>query len=340
MVAAPRPGLVPVLAVLTDELARPILQGGLIALLLALVLAYGLARWIADPLQRLIGAAQEFPDKIGEASSSARGRPTARHAVPEGGPHEVRELTRAFNEMVGRVEASQRSQKDLVANVSHELKTPLTAIQGFSQALVEGAVETPEARDHAAQVILGEAERMHRMVLQLLDLARIDAGTSEMQRSDVDICRLLSGVVEKFRGLAEQGGIQLELDCARDIPLFAGDGDRLAQVFTNLVDNAIKFTPGPGQITVQAKAEPQEVRVSVADTGVGISKGDLPQVFDRFYQADSSREGGKGGGAGLGLAIVKEIVAAHGGKINVRSTPGRGTEFIVHLPVHDGNLKA
>ena len=159
MVAAPRPRVVPVLAVLTDELSAPFLEGGLIALLFSLILAFVIARWVADPLQGLVASARTFPSQV-------------LRPVLERGPHEVRELTRAFNAMLARVQAGQNSQREFVANVSHELKTPLTSIQGFAQALMDGTADTSEARQQAAQVIYNEAGRMHRMALDLLDLAR------------------------------------------------------------------------------------------------------------------------------------------------------------------------
>jgi two-component system OmpR family sensor kinase len=340
LVAAPRPGLAPLIAVVTDELARPILQGGLIALLLALVLAYGLARWIADPLQRLIAAARQFAVKTGRDGFPTVGATNPARPVPEGGPHEVRELTQAFNAMVARVQASQRSQRDLVANVCHELKTPLTSIQGFAQALLEGAADTPSERQHAAEVIHDEAGRMDRMVVDLPDLAQLDAGTADLQVSAVDPGALLMGIVDRFRPMASAAGVELGLEIASGMPTFAGDGDRLAQVFANLLDNALKFTPRNGRIEVKARAQDDEVLVSVMDTGAGIANEDIPHIFDRFYQADAAREGGEKHAAGLGLAIVHEIVSDHGGRISVRSTPERGTEFTVHLPVHSGIRQA
>jgi signal transduction histidine kinase len=339
LVAAPRPKLVPALAVVTDELALPFVQGGLIALLLSLVLAYVLARWIANPLQQLVSAVRRLPartpaDSMGSGRETQVGGPFGgAPRVPERGPIEVRELTRAFNEMTGRVLASQRSQREFVADVSHELKTPLTSIQGFAQALIDGAAETPAARQHAAEVIYNEAGRMHRMALDLLDLARLDAGTAKLEISTVDMRVLLEGVVEKFRPLAAAAGVGMTLSMAGQLPAVEGDGERLGQVFANLVDNAIKFTPRDGTITLEAIRDLREVRVSVTDTGPGIEEQDLPHVFDRFYQADSARGGGEKHGAGLGLAIVQEIVAAHGGRIKVRSRPGGGAEFVVQLPL-------
>jgi signal transduction histidine kinase len=130
--------------------------------------------------------------------------------------------------------------------------------------------------------------------------------------------------------------VNLDLELASDLPVLIGDGDRLAQVFTNLVDNALKFTPRDGKISVRAIKDKGEVQVSVADTGRGIPAAAIPHIFDRFYQADPSRAGGDRHGAGLGLAIVREIVVAHGGRISVRSAQGRGTAFIVHLPLSPG----
>ena len=323
VVAAPRPR-VPVLNIFADEFFRPILQAGGIALLLSLVLAYALSRWVADPLQQVVVAAHKYP--------SEEMKP-----VTPRGPREVQDLARAFNSMVGRVHASQGSQKDFVANVSHELKTPLTSIQGFAQAILDDTASTPESRKQAAQIIYDESGRMHRMALDLLDLARLEAGTADLEMSDVDLKVLLQGIVDKFTPQAQKANVTLRLDVPGDVPSVTGDGDRLAQVFTNLVDNALKFTPANGTITLSAKKAEGEVEVSVTDSGIGVESEALPRLFDRFYQADPSRSGGETAagrrGAGLGLAIVKEIVEAHGGKIGVRSQVGRGTTFVIHLPL-------
>lgn len=319
MVAALRPKLT-TWSILTDELFMPLVEGGLIALLLSLVLAFVLARWVADPLQNVVAAARTVPAD-------------AAQLVEPSGPQEVQELTRAFNAMVGRVQSSQKSQRDFVANVSHELKTPLTSIQGFSQAILDGTADSPEALHQAAEVIYNEAGRMHRMALDLLDLARLEAGTADLKMSPVDMKALLNGVMEKFAPMASRSLVNLKLDLAGDLPIFTGDGDRLAQVFTNLVDNALKFTPSNGTVTLRAVQDMGELQVSVGDTGRGIPAQAIPHIFDRFYQVDSSRAGGERHGAGLGLAIVQEIVAAHGGRISVRSAEGRGTAFIVHLPL-------
>jgi two-component system sensor histidine kinase ResE len=187
----------------------------------------------------------------------------------------------------------------------------------------------------AAEIIYNEAGRMHRLALDLLDLARLDAGTADLKMVPVDITALLNSIIEKFKPLAGVAGINLKVSLPGSMPTIIGDGDRLAQVFTNLVDNALKFTPRDGTVTLRAIQDKGEVQVSVSDTGKGIPAEAISHIFDRFYQADGSRANGdKGGaGAGLGLAIVHEIVAAHGGRISVRSALGRGTGFIVHLPL-------
>jgi signal transduction histidine kinase len=321
VVAALRPR-VPVLGIFTDEFLLPTLEGGLIAFFLSLILAFALSRWVADPLQQVVTAARKYP----------QGSEVMTPVAPQG-PHEVQDLTRAFNSMIGRVQSSQQSQRDFVANVSHELKTPLTSIQGFAQAILDDTANTPETRKQAAQIIYDESARMHRMVLDLLDLARLDAGTADLKMSPVDVGALLRGIVEKFTPQATKAGVDLIVNVSADLPSLNADGDRLAQVFTNLVDNALKFTPVHGRVTLSAQKAGVEMEFSVADTGLGVASEALPRLFDRFYQEDSSRAGGEKHGAGLGLAIVKEIVQAHGGKIGVRSQVGHGTTFTIHLPL-------
>ena len=249
------------------------------------------------------------------------------------GPHEVRDLTQAFNAMVTRMQSSQNSQRDFVANVSHELKTPLTSIQGFAQAMLDGTADTSEARKQAAEVIYNESARMHRMVLDLLDLAQLDAGTADLKMSPLSMPALLNAITEKFSPMANKAGVTISVDAPANLPVLLADGDRLAQVFTNLVDNAMKFTSAGGTIQLQAQMVGGEMQVSISDTGRGIPASALPHVFDRFYQADISRSRSKKHGAGLGLAIVLEIVQAHGGRISVRSQDGQGTTFVVNLPL-------
>lgn len=319
VIAAPRPRI-SIVTIIADEFLPPFLQSGLIALLLSLVVAFFFARWIADPLQKVVMAARAMP--------SAEIKP-----VEPQGPHEVQDLTRAFNAMIQRTQASQKSQRDFVANVSHELKTPLTSVQGFAQALLDGTADTQEARQQAAQVIYNESGRMHRMVLDLLDLARLDAGTADIAMSPVHMPALLNAIREKFAPQSQKAGVEIKVEAATNLPSLFADGDRLAQVFANLVDNALKFTPVGGVVSLNASVVNAEMKISVTDTGAGIPAEAQVHIFDRFYQADPSRRGGEKHGAGLGLAIAQEIVLAHGGKISVHSRLGEGTSFDVFLPL-------
>ena len=320
MVAAPRPRF-SLVNIFSDEFLPVILLSGGIALLLSIVVAFLFSGWIANPLQRVVNAAAEMP--------SAEAKP-----VKVAGPHEVQELTRAFNSMVERVQAGQRSQREFVANVSHELKTPLTSVQGFAQAILDGTADTDETRQQAAQVIYNESARMHRMVLDLLDLAKLDAGTADMKMTPVNIGALLNGVAEKFTPQSQRAGVTIEVEVPPDLPPLIADGDRMAQVFTNLTDNALKYTPSGGVVSLKAAMDDHaQMKISVHDTGAGIPAEAQARIFQRFYQADPSRQGGETHGVGLGLAIAQEIISAHSGRISVRSHIGEGTTMEVILPL-------
>ena len=333
LVAVPRPA-VPFLKILSDELVVPILGAAIVALIVSLLVAFWLARWIGGPLQRVVVASRNMP--------STRIRP-----IQTDGPQEVQELSRAFNEMNARVVSTQESHREFVANVSHELKTPITSIQGFAQAILDGTADTPDSRQQAAKVIYEEAGRMHRMVLDLLELARLDAGTLDLQFTPVDIPALLHNIAEKFAPQSQAAGVTIRVE-AEALPAVMVDGDRLAQVFSNLVDNALKNTAAEGQISLTATQVDSDIQVEVTDTGCGIPPEALPHIFERFYQADPARSGGKKHGSGLGLAIAREIINAHGGKIGVRSTQQPdlngagvpGSTFTVRIPLSTTEVNA
>ena len=311
-----RPAL---LAWFAENLLPPLIQAGVVALVLSALLAVLISRSVSSPLRQVANAAQAI----------ARGETGTRAAVS--GPREVQELAGSFNTMADQVEAAQRSQRDFVANVSHELKTPLTSIQGFSQALLDGTAASPNDTARAARVIHDETERVRRMVDDLLILARFDAGQIEMARDPVHLTPLLRACVEKLGPQAETGRVGLTLDVDEGLAA-QGDGDRLAQVFTNLLDNAVAHTPAGGKVTIAASPCEQAgtVEVVITDTGEGIPVDELPRVFERFYQVDKARRRSRG--AGLGLAITKEIVEAHGGNIAAESVVGLGSKFTVRLP--------
>jgi signal transduction histidine kinase len=317
----PRPSLRQVFAFFGQTFFVPLVEAGLIGLALAAGLAVLIAGSVARPLGRMSRAARRI----------AGGDYRQRVAVE--GPKEVRALAVSFNEMAGQVAAAQQAQRDFLANVSHDLRTPLTSIQGFSQAIAEGVASDPASAQRAAQIIQDETARLHRMVESLLDLARIEAGRLDMTQRAVALSDLLRGVGDSLSPKARDKGVALDLDIPPHLPRLAGDGDRLAQVFTNLIDNAIKHTPEGGRIVLRAEGEANGIAITIQDTGEGIPAPDLPRIFERFYQVDKSRQNDRRSGMGLGLAITRQIVEAHGGTIRVASKVGEGAIFTVWLPL-------
>jgi two-component system sensor histidine kinase ResE len=231
----------------------------------------------------------------------------------------------------------EKLRKDFVANVSHELRTPLSMLQGYSEALLDDMVETIEERRELAQVILDESLRMSRLVRDLLDLARMEAGHLEMSFKVVDVSQLMTRVHRKFTVAAKENAVQIQLQMNDDaLKLIHADEDRLEQVLTNLLDNALRYSQSGKKIFIRAShAEYKDfpaVQFEVEDQGEGIPNEDLPYVFDRFYKADKARTRGESKGTGLGLSIVKNIILAHGGFVNVSSTLGKGTTFSYLIP--------
>ena len=311
-----------VLAYFGQNLLLPLAEAGAVAAVLAVILSVVLARSIASPLRRMAATAQA----IAQGSYA--------QPAPVSGPNEVRALGQALNTMAREVQAAQQTQHDFVANVSHELKTPLTSIQGFAQAMLDGAASTPEAMQRSAGIIYSEADRLRRLVEGLLDLARLEAGRAAFPRSLLDLGLVLSATLEKFGLRAKDKGVALQAQLPPQMPAMLGDADRLAQVFTNLLDNAIEHTPAGGRVTLEAQVSAGGVSVAVTDSGEGIPAEDLQRIFERFYQVDKSRAKPEArSGVGLGLYISKEIVDAHGGTLRAESLQGVGSRFTVWLPL-------
>ena len=316
--AIPRPHI-QIRTIFQDELLKPLFRVGLIALAIAFLISWFIARWITRPLKNISNSAQQlasgdFPPIILE------------------GPSEVQQLAGVINEMDLKVRKSLQSQKKFVANVSHEFKTPLTSIQGFAQAIFDGAVETEEDKKHAAQIILDETSRLDYLVNDLLMLARLDAGTMKLRKRELEIHQIIENVLEKFKFGIEKKSIMIKKKYDEESFVYV-DGERIVQVFINLFDNAIKFTQAGGQIDISTKAEKGFMRVSLTDSGIGIPKEDIGRIFERFYQVDKSRYRGNDKGIGLGLPIAHQIVLAHGGGITVTSELGKGSCFMVKIPL-------
>ncbi len=304
--------------VLGDLMPR-LLFSGLIGVAAALVLGFLLAQSVAAPLRNIARAARNV----------ARGNYQQR--VPATGPAEVRDLAANFNRMTEEVQRSQQTLRQFLANISHELKTPLTSIRGFSEAVLDGTIDDEQGVRRSARIIRDESERVLRLVEELLDLSRIESGQVAMRQEPVDLRELFAHVAEVFALRSEELGVQLIVDAQHE-RLVRGDVDRIEQVLNNLLDNAFRHTPRGGLIRIASKDVGNDsVQVSVSDTGWGIPADEVPHLFERFYRA-RSQFATDGKGHGLGLAICREIVRAHGGDIWATSEEGRGTTFVFTLP--------
>jgi len=232
---------------------------------------------------------------------------------------------------VTRARQLEQMRKDFVANVTHELRTPLTSIQGFAETLLEGALEDPDTARHFVEIMHRESSHLSALIDELLDLSRVESGKFRLQRRPTPPAELIEAAVSRLAPKAEKKGIRLTAEVPGVLPPVDGDPDRLIQVLSNLVDNAVKYTPADGRVTVSAWKSEGGVRIAVQDTGPGIPQADLGRIFERFYRVDKARSRATGG-TGLGLAIAKHIVEAHGGAIEVASEVGRGSTFTVILP--------
>lgn len=296
------------------------------ALLLALVVAVGLAvivsgwlSWrIVSPLQAMMRASQRI----------AQGHYDERVEIQ--GEDELAELAQRFNSMAEQLEQVEARRRQLIGDVSHELRTPLTAIKGYMEGLMDGVFPpTPET----FQQIYQEADRLSRLVEDLQELSRVEARAIPLHFRAVAIGDVIRTVKKRLGAQAEARGLTLTVNIPKDLPPVRGDEDRLIQVLSNLVDNAIQYTPKGGQILIEAKRSGEEVHVSVQDTGIGISAEHLPRIFDRFYRAERSRARARGG-SGVGLTIAKHLVEAHGGRIWAESEgEGKGSRFTIALPL-------
>ena len=235
--------------------------------------------------------------------------------------HDVTELRRL-----------ERVRQDFVANVSHEFKTPLTAIQGFAETLLAGALDDPRNNRRFLEIIREHAARLARLTDDLLKLARIEAGKLEVEFLSVRPMELIERCAETALLQANQKQIALEMDVPPDLPAMRGDSGLLADVLQNLLDNAIQYTPAGGRIRVSATASTRDVVIAVVDTGIGIPLADQERIFERFYRVDAARSR-EAGGTGLGLSIAKHIVEAHGGRVWVESEVGRGSKFYFSVPL-------
>ncbi|MEP7117021.1 MAG: HAMP domain-containing sensor histidine kinase, partial [Acidobacteriota bacterium] len=315
------------LGAVARELA-PWLAAGLAVLLLAGTALASLA--VFRPAQHRLRDLEEAARRFGEGDVAAR--------ASEAGGDEVASVARAFNRMASEAAAREaalvdadRARRQLLADVTHELRTPLTAIRGYAETLTLPAFAPASVQgQQAVHVVDVEAQRLERLVNDLLDLARFDAGGAPLELGDVPVSALFMRVVERHGPAATTAQLTLDTTIASDVETVRGDERRLEQVLQNLTANALRHTPPGGRVSLAATREGESVVFAVRDTGSGIDAAHLPYVFDRFYKADTARA--EAGGTGLGLSIVKAIVERHGGAVRVTSTPGVETCFTVRLP--------
>jgi len=225
----------------------------------------------------------------------------------------------------------EQVKADLVANMSHEIKTPLTSIKGFTETLLDGAMDDHETCKRFLTIINSEADRMSRLISDSLTLSRLENQEQNIGYEQVNIYNVISNVLSMLDTSAEAKNISITFNAQTPEMTIEGDEDRIHQLMLNLIDNAIKYTPANGKVTVTLRDEGDNVLISVKDTGIGIAKEHIPRLFERFYRVDKGRSRNMGG-TGLGLAIVKHVVMSMNGTIDVDSKLGEGTEFIVHLP--------
>ena len=309
VVATPKAELRQRFVTLVERLALAFLAG----IAVAAALAWYLSRRITRPVLRISRAAEE----IAEGNYGV-----ALPEVPGGG--EIGHLADRFKQMAARLSEAEDLERNFVMTVSHELRTPLTAIRGHVEALREGVVEEPAARAESLAVIAQETARLERLVGDLLDLAKLGARRFTVVREEVDMGRLLDSAYSTFGEEARRRGIDYRHEL-ESRPVVVSDGDRVLQIISNLLANAFRWTPDGGRIDLALRSQNGSVSVAVADTGPGIAQDERERIFRPFWTRD-------GGGTGLGLAIARELAVALGGRIEVESSPGRGSRFVLVLP--------
>jgi two-component system, OmpR family, sensor kinase len=288
--------------------AVDLLIAALAGVVLALVISFLLARSIVNPLRRIA------------AATRALANDETHEPLPSEGTTELAALAEAFNHMVENLAASRQAERDFLLSVSHELKTPLTAIRGYTEGLAEGAFEV----DEAARTILVEAQRLERLVRDLLDLARMNRSEFSVTNEPSDLAEIAREAVRRHETTAREFNVHLRWDGSES--WVVADGDRLLQIASNLVENALRVTPAGGEVTLTTAP----ATLTVSDTGPGIAPEDAVHAFERFYLYDrASKE--RAVGSGLGLAIVQQLVTAMGGTVTVESRVGAGTRFVVRL---------
>ena len=294
------------------------------AFLAAVALSLLVSRRVVLPVQEMMTASQRIAD----------GHYDERVGVPGNADRdELDELARlalSFNQMAARLEQTEARRLELIGNVAHELRTPLSSIKGYMEGLIDGVLPAGAA---TFQQVYREADRLQRLVYDLQELSQVEAGAFDLNLQPTSVMDLVKAVMARLGRQFEDKGVALEIDVPSNLPPVQVDGDRIGQVLLNLVGNALQYTPAGGEVCLRARREGGMVRLAVEDSGIGIAPEHLPRVFERFYRVDRSRSR-VGGGSGIGLTIARHLVEAHAGQIGVTSDGlDQGSTFSLTLPI-------
>lgn len=317
--SAPEADLVSVQS-LANSIDRFLLWGGFLAVGLAMVFTFVLSRRISAPIRALTSAAK----RLGQGDFSQR--------VTIRSKDEVGELARTFNSMAGDLMRAEQLRRNLVADAAHELRTPLSNVRGYLEAIRDGVMQADAS---TLLSVYEEVILLSQLIEELQELSLADAGELKLFRQPEDISELIQKAASGVQPAIKAKGLSLTVNLGDRLPLCHIDSHRIGQVLRNLLDNAVAHTPEGGAITITAGEQGNWVEVAVADTGEGIPPADLPNVFERFYRVDKSRARATGG-SGLGLTIARRLVEAHGGRIEAESEPGKGSRFAFTVPKADG----
>jgi histidine kinase len=306
-----------------NAVTEAVLLAGSAAFVAAVLLSILVSRRVVLPVQEMQTASQRIADGHYEERVGMPGRASSEDL------DELGRLALSFNRMATQLEQTEAIRLELIGNVAHELRTPLASIKGYMEGLIDGVLPAEAA---TFQQVYREADRLQRLVHDLQELSRVEAGAYELNPQPTAPERLVDGVLTRLGHQFEEKGVVLEIDVLADLPRVHADEDRIGQVLLNLVGNALQYTPSGGRVCLSARTEGDRVRFSVEDTGVGIPPEHLLHIFERFYRVDKSRSRA-GGGSGIGLTIARHLVEAHGGQIQAASDgPGQGSTFSFTLP--------
>jgi signal transduction histidine kinase len=295
-----------------------LLVSSVTALVTAILVSLFVSRRVVTPIRQMMQASRHV------AAGHYRER------VPVASQDELGQLAASFNQMAANLEQTEAMRRDLIANVAHELRTPLSSIKGYMEGLIDGVIP---AQAETYQQVYREADRLQRLVSDLQELSRVEAGAFELQRQPVVLPDLIHQIAARLHPQFEEKGVGLKLDLPATLPAVLADEDRLSQILVNLIGNALQYTPAEGVVTIAARTEAGRLVVTIADTGLGIPAEHLSHLFTRFYRVDKSRSRA-GGGSGIGLTIAKHLVEAHGGRIWAESDGlDQGSTFAFSLPL-------